>query len=441
MANFCVNCGSAVNPTAVFCGGCGTRVPVAPPAPAAASLAPVVQGGFTPVPTGYMASPAAPAPAVSATGNFTAVSPVPTPDPAGFAPVPSTFASPTPPPDPAPFTPVTPVPALDSTGFTPVSSSLTPQAAAPTPDLAGFVPVQGDFAPVPPSPTPVAPTSAYTPVQTVQPPYAAAPPAYTPTPAYAPATAYSAKKSNTLLKVVIAFVLLLCVGAVLALGGLWYAAQKIKEKAHAAATQAGILSGVLNGVTGGHDSADAGAFKGDPCGILSKEEVSQAIGITVIRADAKDGGCSYIAKGDPADATAKHMSSMLGGLGADPKAQKMIQKMAKGLFAQQQATDKGLSAQAATGEIPVLVTRYSSGNAQMEMKMDHGAFSHATGGVGTAAGSGSGDLDRIGDEAYVAGGSMIIFRKGNTTAHFTYISCPCNTDNIKPLAKLAASRL
>lgn len=407
MANFCGNCGSALNPTVVFCGGCGTRVPVAPSAPAVSPSTPVVQGGFTPVQTDYAASPTAPAPAVSATGNLTPVPPVPTLDSAGFAAVPSTFAPP-----------------------------------IPLPDPAGSAPVQGDFAPVLPSPMAAAPTSTYTPVQTVQPPYAAAPPAYTPTPAsYAPATAYSAKKSNTLLKVVIAFVLLLCVGAVLALGGLWYAAQKIKEKAHAVATQAGILSGALNGVTGGHDGADAGGFKGDPCRILSKEEVSQATGITVIRADAKDSGCSYIANGDPADATAKHMSSMLGGLGADPKAQKMIQKMAKGLFAQQQATDKDLSAQAATGEISVLVTRYSSGNAQMEMKMDRGAFSHVTGGVGTAAGSGSGDVDGIGDEAYVAGGSMIIFRKGNTTAHLTYISCPCNTDNIKPLAKLAASRL
>ena len=47
----------------------------------------------------------------------------------------------------------------------------------------------------------------------------------------------------------------------------------------------------------------------------------------------------------------------------------------------------------------------------------------------------------IGDEAYLAGGSMLMFRKGNTVARFMYIGCPCNTDNIKPLAKLVASRL
>jgi hypothetical protein len=36
---------------------------------------------------------------------------------------------------------------------------------------------------------------------------------------------------------------------------------------------------------------------------------------------------------------------------------------------------------------------------------------------------------------------MLIFRKGNTLARFMYASCPCNTDNIKPLARLAAGRL
>jgi hypothetical protein len=248
-------------------------------------------------------------------------------------------------------------------------------------------------------------------------------------------------------------VLVLFVGGALALGGLWYAAQKIKEKAHSAAVKAlggnpaaaGGLGEMLNGVAGIKGDAggdrDAGGFKGDPCRFLSKEEVSQAVGLTVIRADGKDGGCSYIAHGDPADVTAKHMSSMIGGLGADAKTQKQIQKMAGGFFAQQEASDKSLSAEAATGEIPVLAISYTSGNAQAEMKMNRGAFQYVTGGQGTASSSGSGDLDGVGDEAYLAGGSMLIFRKGNTVAHFTYISCPCNTDNIKPLAKLVASRL
>jgi hypothetical protein len=377
MAKFCGKCGSALNDTAVFCGGCGAKVPPASPT------------AFTPVQTAW-------------------------------EPVPSSF-------DPAP-------------------STFPPAASTPTAEAGVFTPVPGSFAPVPPTP---APARTYAPAQ---PAYAPIPASYTPTPASAYPAA-GAKKSNTLLKVIVAVVLLIFAGGALALGGLWYAAQKIKEKAHAAATQALAGSGpgsagmgeFLNGVAalkGGSGSGDGGGgFKGDPCRFLSKAEVSQAVGIQVIRAEAKDEGCSYIAKGDPADVTSKHMASMIGGLGADAKTQKTIQQMAGGLFAQQQANDKSLSAEAATGEIPVLVVSFTSGNAQAEMKMNRGAFNYVTGGSGTASSSGSGDLDGIGDEAYLAGGSMLIFRKGNSVAHFTYISCPCNTDNIKPLAKLVAGRL
>jgi hypothetical protein len=332
-------------------------------------------------------------------------------------------------------------------------------AGSPAPEApVTSTPVQPDYAPVPSTftPGPVTPTPAppYTPAQTA---YTPVPASYTPTSAaYTPGNAYpaaGAKKSNTLLKVIVACVLVLFVGGALALGGLWYAAQKINAKAHAVAAQAlggnpaasGGLGEMLGGIASikGDSASDgsAGGFKGDPCRFLSKEEVSQAVGVQVIRADAKDEGCSYIAKGDPADVTAKHMSSMIGGLGADAKTQKTIQKLAGGLFAQQEANDKSLSAEAATGEIPVLVVSFTSGNAEAEMKMNRGAFKYVTGGGGTASSSATGDLDGIGDEAYLAGGSMIIFRKGNTAAHFMYVSCPCSTDNIKPLAKIVANRL
>ncbi len=265
------------------------------------------------------------------------------------------------------------------------------------------------------------------------------PAAYVSAPAgYAPAMAYPAKKSNTLLKVVIAVVVLLCVGSALALAGLYYGAQLVRQKVHQVAAQEFGDSNVFHG----NDSG--GGFKGDPCRFLSKAEVSRAVGLVVIRADAKDDGCSYIAKGDPADVTAKHAAAMLGGLGADAQTQKTIQKFAGAIFAQQEASDKTLSAEAATGEVPVLVVSFTSGNAPLEMKLNRGALAAVTPSENQNAGpqnTGSGNLTGIGDEAYVAGGSMILVRKGNTVAHFTYISCPCNTGNIKPLAQMVASRL
>lgn len=70
----------------------------------------------------------------------------------------------------------------------------------------------------------------------VAPPSPPAPPAYTPAPppyvqgGVAPLP--SAKKSNTLLKVVVAVLVILFIGAGLVLAGLYYAAQKVKEKVH-----------------------------------------------------------------------------------------------------------------------------------------------------------------------------------------------------------------
>jgi hypothetical protein len=392
MAKFCGNCGSPLKDIAIFCGGCGAKVPAT--RAAATSAAPV---DTTPVPPVQDPASRVPDPAT---------------DPAAWAPVPGTYAPP-------------------AATSAPVPASFTPEPAAPIQDPAPWTPAPTSYSPPPatysPSPTTSAPAPA----------------------AYTPGTAYPAKKSNTLLKVAVVLVVFLFVGGALALAGLWYAAQKINAKAHAAAAHAlggspagSALGSLLSSATASDSSSDSpGGFKGDPCRFLSKAEVSRAVGVQIIRSDGTDNGCSYIAKGDPADATAKHMSSMIGGLGADANTQKTIQKIAGGMFAQQEASDKDLAAQAAKGEIAVLGVLFTSGNAQMEMKMNRGAFQHVTGGAGTAANSGSGDLDGIGDEAYLAGGGMLMFRKGNTMARLTYIGCPCNTDNIKPLAKLMASRL
>jgi hypothetical protein len=472
MAKFCGQCGALLNATALFCGGCGTKVPVsAAPAP----LPPQAPPPFTPVqPTTPAAPSAGYTPVASAfkpvDAAFSAVNPSEAETVAfnaiSFDPVPEALATPVAPP--ADFAPVP--------GFTRVSvppnpppssySPVPPTPPAPVPQASDFAPVPG-FAPIPAAYTP--PASSYTPAP--PPPPGAPVPGFTPTPAsytppvssytppaasytpaqapYAPAAAYPAKKSNTLLKVLIAFIVILFVGGALAVAGIWYAAQKIKAKVHDVKTQVmgeetpstkGGLGGLLSGL---NSDASSEGFQGDPCRFLSKAEVSKAVGLPVIRTEAKDDGCSYIAKGDPADVTAKHMSAMLGGMGADAKTQQMAQKLAGGFFAQQEASDKSHAEEAATGEVPVLVLSFSSGHAGMEMKMNRAAFARLgdDSSTGSPAHTTTGDLAGFGDEAYVAGGSMILLRKGNTVARFVYISCPCNTDNIKPLAKLVASRL
>ncbi len=435
MAKFCGQCGSLLNDTALFCGGCGGKVPVATAAPA--PLPAVAPAPFTPPPSATPApQPGAYVPVASAytpvASGWSDVTPSVPPSaaetvafaPPAFDPLPATPPPPTPAPLSGGFAPVP--------GYTPPPAAYTPPASSNTPPASSYVPPVSSYAP---------PVSSYTPPAAS---YAPAPVAYT------PGNAYPAKKSNTLVKVLVALVLIIFVGGALAVGGLWYGARLIKGKVDEA--KAKVLGGAapstssgLGGLLGNSSTSDdsAGGFKGDPCRFLSKAEVSQAVGLTVIRTEAKDGGCSYIAKGDPADVTSKHLSSMIGGMGADAKTQQMAQKFAGALFSQQEASDKSLAAQAATGEVPVLGLSFTAGNAAMEMKMNRAAFQRIGGGAtgANAANSATGDLTGIGDEAYVAAGGMLLVRKGNTVAHFMYISCPCNTENIKPLARMVASRL
>jgi hypothetical protein len=257
----------------------------------------------------------------------------------------------------------------------------------------------------------------------------------------------------------IALVAILAIGGVLALAAAMYAAHKVSEKAHAVTrqvlgadtpSQAGGLASMLKSAA---SSDDDSGFKGDPCRFLSKEDVSHAVGVTIIRAQAEDTGCSYIAHGDPADMTSRHMTSMVGSQAAakgetvDPKSQQMLQQFAGAFFKQQESSDKDLSAQAATGDVPVLNVSFSSGNAELEMKVNRMAFNRITQ-SGTVPTEGkttdqvaTGDLSGIGDEAYEMGGTGLIVRKGKVVAHFMFPYCPCSANAIKPLAAKVASQL
>jgi hypothetical protein len=75
------------------------------------------------------------------------------------------------------------------------------------------------------------------------------------------------------------------------------------------------------------------------------------------------------------------------------------------------------------------------GSAEAQMKLD----SKFLGTLGPA--SGSGKIAGIGDEAFVAADGMMLVRKGDTLLRITYISCPCNTEQIEPLAKKLAAAL
>jgi hypothetical protein len=121
-----------------------------------------------------------------------------------------------------------------------------------------------------------------------------------------------------------------------------------------------------------------------------------------------------------------------------------MQQITGAFFKQQESSDKNLSKEAATGEVPILSVSFSSGNAEMEMKLNRMGFNSIK--AGNAEGkttdqSASGDLDGIGDEAYEMGGTGIILRKGQTVARFMFPYCPCDANAIKPLAANLANKM
>ena len=283
-------------------------------------------------------------------------------------------------------------------------------------------------------------------------------PAVPPQPAAATAPTVPAK-SNTLFKVVVGAVAVLAVGGALAVGGVMYAVHKVSEKAHALTDRvlgdkepAGDGSGSVPKGAGRAD--EDSTIKGDPCRFLSTEDVSHAVGIAIIRAEAHgEEGCMYIAHGDPADMTSKHMASMVtnqaksNGQNVDAKQQEMMQQITGVFFKEQESSDKNLAAEAAKGEVIVLAVSFESRAAKMAMKLSKAAFDHVKQGVPGASGpdsagqTGTGDLSGLGDEAYEVGGTMLMVRKGDTMAQFLFNECPCSVDAIKPLAEKVVSQL
>ncbi len=297
----------------------------------------------------------------------------------------------------------------------------------PVPSAAASPAPQPDYAPVPR-------TNSFTPGSPSPPP---------------PLTATTS--SSPLLKLAIVFVVIIFVGGVAALGAIYYAAHRVSDRIHAAAKQtlgsdqpitAASLGSLLGGSKSDASAGGGGDSAGDPttsgpggnlCRFLSLADVSSATGTEVIRAEQQPDGCSYIAHGDPADATTRHIGGLVAKKGGtDAKTQAMVQKFAGAFFKQQEEGDKDLAAQAKTGEINVIGVSFSSGHAVSEMKLNHKVL----GRLGEQS-----DITGLGDEAFDSADGILHVRKGNTMFRLIYVGCPCATDAVKPLAQKIAAAL
>jgi hypothetical protein len=273
------------------------------------------------------------------------------------------------------------------------------------------------------------PVPAATPYQDVPPPQAA----YTPPAAYTPsAQAYvpparlaPAAKGGSAPKIILIVLVVLALGALGVIGSLVYFGHKVVMKIENKAAEAGLTTST---------GKSANTFAGDPCRFLTATEVGKAIGVPITGTKSDGDSCSYLAHGTAANMTSKHLSAITGQRGVDKATQEKFQKFAENIFAEQQKNAEAADPNAAI-ETAVLSVSFDQGSAESQMKLD----SKVLGALGSA--SGSSKIEGIGDEAFVAADGMMLVRKGDTLIRITYISCPCNTSQIEPLAKKLAAAL
>ena len=242
-------------------------------------------------------------------------------------------------------------------------------------------------------------------------------------------TVVTPTKSNPLLKVLVAFGIFVVLVTAVAIGGVYYVAHRVSQKVHQLASELPTTSDTPPSRPALASKALAGTAK-DPCRLLSKEDVAHAAGVEVVRTESTSDSCTYLAKGDAADMTSRHMSAMMASKGADSQQQKMIQGIAGGLFKSMEKDGK--SDIDSNGNVPVLSFSLEKQAADGEMGLNRTVLAGMPGGH---------VISDIGDEAFDAGDSIIMVRKGNTLIRIMYMTCPCNTDAVKPLAQKLADAL
>lgn len=246
------------------------------------------------------------------------------------------------------------------------------------------------------------------------------------TPASIPAAPAQKKGMSTLAKVGIAVVAVFVFFGAVAIAGALYVAHRVTQKVHE-------VKGELLGST--DSTASTGSSSGrssvaNVCRYLSKQEVSRAIGVEIVATESTDDGCSYLAVGNSVDMTAKHVAAMARDRGADAQAQNAFQNFAAAIGKSQPSSSREETSDK-NGNVPVLVVGIDDNSADEEMRLNKAT-------VGRLPGSQV--LPGIGDEAFDTGNAMMMIRKGNKFIRIMYMTCPCNTDAVKPLAqKLVAS--
>jgi zinc-ribbon domain len=268
-----------------------------------------------------------------------------------------------------------------------------------------------------------------TPVQGAPGTPAAAPPTYSPAAAAsaAPAPAAATGGGGAFIKILLIVVGVIFVFGAIGVGAVVYIGYRVKQKAR----EMGLTSEHLH-----QRRPDALGRTVDGCKWLSKEEVSAAIGMTVVRAESTSGsdpGCSYTVMGDVGELTMKHAMQLNKAQAKEmsKQDQEKMENIGKTIL----GGASGINGNSEhPGEVVVLALGVDENAAQFQMKLNRGMLN----GLGPMA---TQNVPDLGDEAFAAAGSMLLVRKGETLLRMTYTQCPCSTDEMIPLARKVAGAL
>lgn len=231
--------------------------------------------------------------------------------------------------------------------------------------------------------------------------------------------------SSALVKILIAVVLIFVVFGAIAFGAILYIGHRVHEKAQEL--------GLTNSPEERRASREA-LRRIDGCSLLSKADVSQAVKMDVVRAESPGGdtpGCTYSVMGDAADLTSKHLTALHRGE-LNKSQQDMVENFGKSILHGSNSESSGGSSEH-PGEAPVFAFSIDT-NAQLQMRL-----SKAT--LGNLPGGGGATISDLGDEAFDAAGAMLFVRKGDKIVRIMYMTCPCNRDDILPLARTIVGNL
>ena len=231
-----------------------------------------------------------------------------------------------------------------------------------------------------------------------------------------------AKKSSSAFKWIFGILVTLFVLFALVVWAGYYAFHRAKSKIEAIAAETQ------------QEQANVKPLTMPICSLLSADDVSAAIGVPIVSAEARvstganaENVCVYSAKGTPDEMASKHIDAITKQSGGTADQQRTIQQITNYLKPKKDA-NQPVDPNATT---PVLMMDVDAEDARVAMKIFKGL-------LGSQPGQ---EKISIGDEAFDMQGSMLMVMKNGHLIRFTYATCPCGTEAIKPLAKKVADQL